>query len=217
MSTTNKAANVKYIANKASIQSKLRANNFYSHREIMQDVKQEVAGVEVNYVTAWRAKQIFVGLRNSTFTVDFNSKKCSCNGWQNDGYPCTRSLAVYLKKHVVPFDGIAEIHINLYSLEYYKKSYETSIPIVADRSEWEFKSKFQTVDPPSVSKVGGRPRKKRIDTFSQQRKRQRVALVQDDWLSLFQEDNVPELIDVDDVYPDSDMENHFDLLNDDVA
>ncbi|KAL0205174.1 hypothetical protein P9112_000481 [Eukaryota sp. TZLM1-RC] len=80
-----------------------------------------------------------------------------------------------------------------------------------------FDSKFQMVDPPSVPKVGGRPRKKRIDAFSQQRKRQRVALVQDDWLSLFQQDNVSELIDVDDVHPDSDMENHFDLLNDDVA
>ncbi|KAL0223501.1 hypothetical protein P9112_002891 [Eukaryota sp. TZLM1-RC] len=106
-----------------------------------------------------------VWFENSTHTVDFINKKCSFNGWQNDGYPCTRSLAVYLKKHVVPFDGIAKIH----SLEYYKNSYE------------------------------------------------RVALVQDDWLSLFQQDNVSELIDVDDVHPDSDMENHFDLLNDDVA
>ncbi|KAL0206815.1 hypothetical protein P9112_012526 [Eukaryota sp. TZLM1-RC] len=130
--------------------------------------------------------------------ANFINKKCSCNGWQNDGYPCTPSLAVYLKKQVVPFDGIAKIH----SLEYYKKSFETSIHIVPDRSEWEFKSKFQMVDPPSVPKVGGRPRKKRIDAFSPQRKRQSVALVQDDWLSLFQEDNVPELIDVDDVYPD---------------
>ncbi|KAL0208698.1 hypothetical protein P9112_011285 [Eukaryota sp. TZLM1-RC] len=60
-----------------------------------------------------------VWFENSTHMVDFISKKYCCNGWQNDGYPCTRSLAVYLKKHVVPFDGIAKIH----SLEYYKNSY----------------------------------------------------------------------------------------------
>ncbi|KAL0220128.1 hypothetical protein P9112_005781 [Eukaryota sp. TZLM1-RC] len=106
-----------------------------------------------------------VWFENSTHTVDFISKKYCCNGWKNDGYPCTPSLAVYLKKHVVLFDGIAKIH----SLEYYKKSYE------------------------------------------------RVAVAQDDWLSLFQQDNAAELIDVDDDHPDSNMENHFDLLNDDVA
>jgi hypothetical protein len=90
------------------------------------------------------------------YSVDFNTRTCSCKRWQLSGIPCHHAIACCRKDRINPENLVH----SCYTVDSYNKAYSFNLAPLRGRVFWE-KVNGPKIHPPLYTKVMGRPKKNR--------------------------------------------------------
>ncbi|XP_049386596.1 uncharacterized protein LOC125850800 [Solanum stenotomum] len=102
-------------------------------------------------------------------SINIELKRCSCRVWDLSGIPCPHAIKAFIHKKI---DPIAEIHW-WYSKEAYLMVYKHKIEPVRGENFWKIEP-HHAMEPPTLSKMVGRPKMKRTREKDEAKNRQGV-------------------------------------------
>jgi hypothetical protein len=98
-------------------------------------------------------------LKTWRHTIDLDSRTCSCKRWQITGLPCTHALCFI---NAMRNRSVEDYVDDYYSVEMFKKAYESAINPLTNRSQWPEVNMGFKLRPPKLVRAAGRPRTRRI-------------------------------------------------------
>ena len=127
--------------------------------ELFQDYKEKALGCEVVFNGD---VEFEIGDGEDKHTVFLDKKLCTCRVWELTGIPCSHAICAlgYLK--VDPISSISE----WYYKEKFQVAYQHPLQPVGGKKFIRC-DQFEPIEPPPVTKLAGRPRKKRIRTANE--------------------------------------------------
>ncbi|XP_052734198.1 uncharacterized protein LOC128196726 [Vigna angularis] len=112
------------------------------------------------WLPSWAARKIFEVRHSSSvgnkFTVDLDTKECSCRKWMISGIPCCHAIAAMNYCNVDPDNFIP----TCFRRSTYEEVYASIIFPLNGPQLWQT-TNFNDVLPPLIRKLPGRPKKKR--------------------------------------------------------
>ncbi|KAL8513715.1 hypothetical protein ACS0TY_012997 [Phlomoides rotata] len=100
--------------------------------------------------------------------VDLKSRTCSCHQWQVTGFPCAHAVAVIRRHSNSVFSHVNEC---FYTVKY-RECYMHDLHPIPDTQRFEFQSTLaKPILPPILKRAAGRPKKKRIPSYGEYRKK----------------------------------------------
>ncbi|XP_052735579.1 uncharacterized protein LOC108341574 [Vigna angularis] len=112
------------------------------------------------WVSSWSARKIFEVRHTSSvgnkFTLDLDTKECSCRKWMISAIPCCHAIAAMNYSNVDPENFIP----TLFTTSTYEEVYASIIFPLNGHLLWET-TNFNDVLPPVMRKMPGRPKEKR--------------------------------------------------------
>lgn len=94
--------------------------------------------------------------REDMFAVKLDERTCSCKSWDISGIPCIHALAAI---HYMKLDP-ADYCSHYFTVDTYKKIYSFSLGALNGEKMWP-KAQGNPIQPPLVTPMPGRPKKKR--------------------------------------------------------
>lgn len=100
-----------------------------------------------------------------SFTVDLESKTCSCKRFETLGFPCHHPLAA-ARESGTPITQLVD---DFYSTEYWRKAYSGIVMPVPDEAEMQVPEEVRNSEllPPQTAQGAGRSRKRRIQSVGE--------------------------------------------------
>ena len=97
---------------------------------------------------------------DNEYVVNMESKRCTCNHFQIDEFPCSHALAVVREKHMCAYDFCSYY----YTKEAMLSTYQGIIYPIPKQCIWELPTEVEQsiVNPPVGKRKSGRPKKTRI-------------------------------------------------------
>lgn len=109
---------------------------------------------------------------NPSHFVDLKNRRCSCNVWLIDGFPCAHAIACILSLGQDVYRYIDEY----FSTDFYRSSYSHAIEPIQNVDKPKEIFGDDIVLPPKTKKSAGRPKKKRVDNSgARPRKKQKCS------------------------------------------
>ncbi|XP_017405957.2 uncharacterized protein LOC108319359 [Vigna angularis] len=116
--------------------------------------------IRVYLMKSWSARKIFKVRHTSSvgnkFTLDLDTKECSCRKWMISAIPCCHAIAAMNFSNVDPQTFVP----NVFTRSTYEEVYASIIFPLNGHLLWET-TNFNDVLPPLIKKMPGRPKKKR--------------------------------------------------------
>ncbi|XP_009802895.1 uncharacterized protein [Nicotiana sylvestris] len=105
------------------------------------------------------------------YVVDFKRYSCTCRSWQLKGIPCAHAITTmhYKKYEVEPYVD------HWYKKDTYLKVYSRFIQSLTSMNLWP-KSTLPTVEPPVITAMPGRPKKKKGEKLLMNQRRSLVRV-----------------------------------------
>jgi SWIM zinc finger len=105
------------------------------------------------------------GLR---WTVNLEEHKCSCRAWQVKGIPCIHAAAFIASIRNAKWENYVHSY---FSVDRFKTAYAIGIAPMPSKNEWIEVDLGYKILPPTLKRPAGRPRKNRIKSSDEPKKR----------------------------------------------
>lgn len=122
--------------------------------EMLQDNKEAAFGCKVIFNGADGYE---IGEGNDKHTVHLEKHLCTCRAWDITGIPCAHALCALHHAKIDPMTKMSK----WYHKTTYMDSYHHPIQPVPGKKFMKI-NEYKPIEPPPLTKLAGRPRKKRI-------------------------------------------------------
>ncbi|KAK1434361.1 hypothetical protein QVD17_00100 [Tagetes erecta] len=115
--------------------------------------------------------RVEVKYKGRRWEVLLDEQQCTCRVWQVKGLPCYHAAAfIALKKD--NWDRYVDPY---FTVEKYKSAYDSEIAPMPAKDEWVCVNMDEKIYPPSIKRPSGRPRKNRIKSHDESKKRHKCS------------------------------------------
>ncbi|XP_019452688.1 PREDICTED: uncharacterized protein LOC109354551 [Lupinus angustifolius] len=108
--------------------------------------------------------EVLCHAREGRYIVDIRTRRCSCNGWQLCGVPCSHAVAVLLSCR----QNVHRFTESCFTVANYRKAYSQTIHPIPDKTMWstisdgsESRAVEVVINPPKSLNPPGNPKKRR--------------------------------------------------------
>nr|XP_043633496.1 uncharacterized protein LOC122604691 [Erigeron canadensis] len=116
--------------------------------------------------------QAEVKYKGKRWEVTLNEKNCTCRVWQITGLLCVHAAAVIAFMRYNNWDTYVDPY---FTIQKYKQAYELEIVPLRSKDEWVHIETTKKIFPPIIKRPPGRPRKNRIQTYEEPKRRHKCC------------------------------------------